>query len=70
MSNAVSVIIPPALREKAKVLRINVSEVCRAALADYVEFVEKESEIGGTRRQAMQPPTTTPIKEGEENVIG
>jgi post-segregation antitoxin (ccd killing protein) len=56
MSNAVTVVIPQALREKARDHRINISEVCRGALADAVKNAEKET---GDGRQAQTPDTTT-----------
>lgn len=47
MSNTVSVIIPEAQRQKAKCLGINISEVCRNALADEVSKKERETHNGG-----------------------
>jgi post-segregation antitoxin (ccd killing protein) len=52
MSNAVTVVIPQALRERAREHQINISEVCRVALADVVEQAEKNT--GGTH-QRTQP---------------
>lgn len=46
MSNVVTVVIPPALRERAKDLRINISEVCRKAL---LTAVKKSEEKKGSR---------------------
>jgi post-segregation antitoxin (ccd killing protein) len=46
VSNQVCVIIPGSLREKAGELRINISEVCRKALADEVEKSEKVKAAG------------------------
>ena len=60
--------ISPTMYEKCLEFGINRSKLCRDAIN--VEIARIEKEIGGTRRQAMQPPTTTPIKEGEEFVIG
>jgi len=41
MTNTVGIVIPHPLRERAKDLRINISAVCRVALADEVQKVEK-----------------------------
>ncbi|MDO8873318.1 MAG: hypothetical protein Q7V05_11415 [Methanoregula sp.] len=43
----------------------NVSGFCRRCVEQ--EITRIENEIGGTRRQAMQPPTTNP-KEGDQIV--
>jgi len=42
MSNAVTVVIPQPLRERARDHRINISEVCRNALLEVVTKAEKE----------------------------
>ena len=51
MSNAVTVVIPSALRERAKDHRVNISQVCRDALLR--EVLKKENETG------IAPPTAT-----------
>jgi len=42
MSNCVSVVIPFELRQKAIIYGVNVSQVCRKAVADEVSKIEKE----------------------------
>ena len=49
MSFQVCVIIPESLRNRAKDYRINVSEVCRKALAIEVEKVEKEAGVSPSK---------------------
>jgi len=54
MTNMVSVIIPRDLRERARDMRINISAVCRRALADEVELAEKtrgRGQVSGTGAQ-------------------
>jgi len=63
MSNIVSVVIPYELRQKANFYRVNVSKVCRVAVADEIEKIEKE--IGGSR-QASTPTAT--MNGGSDNV--
>ena len=45
MSNAVTVVIPQALRERARDHRINISEVARNALTDAVMKAENETGV-------------------------
>ena len=48
MTNTTSVSgIPPAVVERAKQLHINISEVCRTALMDEVEKMEKHLKENG-----------------------
>jgi post-segregation antitoxin (ccd killing protein) len=56
MSNLISVVIPQELRNKAKNCQINISEVCREALAEKVSKAEKEA---GESRQASAPTANT-----------
>lgn len=67
MSNVVSVVIPENLRQKAWDLRINMSDICRKAIAAEVEKVEKEKEVTGTRRAIPVAGNTIP-KEGDQIV--
>lgn len=46
--NQTTVCIPEPLILRAKVFQINVSAVCREALADVVEQFEKETQVEGT----------------------
>jgi post-segregation antitoxin (ccd killing protein) len=65
MSNVVSVVIPHELRQKASFYRVNVSKVCRVAVADEVEKIEKEIGVSAAKQNT---PNTAPVKEGRDNV--
>ena len=69
MTNTISVCIPEDTRERAGKLRINISEVCRKALRDEVEKVEKEKEaLDAFRRQTSRTQAvSTPVKEVTDN---
>lgn len=58
MSNQICVIIPPELREKARIHRINISEVSRNALADEVKKFEKAGEHAAKQNA---PTVSTPL---------
>ena len=52
MSNQTTIILPIELRQRAGVLRMNISEVCRDAV---LKQVLKEERERGIRRQASTP---------------
>ena len=60
MSHLVSVVIPSGLRDKARRRGINISAVCRKAIA---EEVLKYDESGAIARQDPAP-NTAPMQEG------
>ena len=71
MGNQVTVMIPLDLRQRAGNLRINVSEVCRLALADEVSKVEKERGIAAKANTPNAKPIRTINREMEmQNEIG
>jgi hypothetical protein len=57
MSNQTTIILPIELRQRAGVLRMNISEVCRDAV---LKQVLKEERERGIRRQASTPLQSNP----------
>ena len=60
MSNAVTVVIPQNLRERAKDHRVNISQVCRDALLK--EVLKKDQETGATTAKQSAPAVAS-VKE-------
>ena len=64
MSNTVCVTIPHPLRERAGMLRINISQICREALADEIANIEKETGVVSGKTS----PGSRPDNGGQINV--
>jgi post-segregation antitoxin (ccd killing protein) len=67
MSEIMNVVVPTDLKEKAKALRINISQVCRDALREEVSKKEKETGVIAAKQST---PATSSIEGGHHYVIG